>query len=199
MSLNVKRTLAYVLGLIIFSFGISLVVISNLGAGSWDALTVGLYTRFGLTVGTWLTIVGATLVLVNAVLEKRRPEFLPLVTQIILGYFIDIWLLLIFKNELIQGLSLQIPSLLIGVFCMGLGIATYLQAKFAIMPIDRFMLNIQKIMRVKVMYAKITAEIIALIAALIVGGPIGVGTLIATLFIGPIIQVFFPRLEKVFT
>lgn len=197
MSTRMKRIISFFLGLFILSFGISCTVISGLGAGAWDALAVGLAILSGLTPGTWVILIGVILIVVNALLLKKRPEYIAIVTVLILGYFIDFWLLIVFPNVAFTSLTIQFLTLIGGSIIMGLGIATYLQGKFAVIPIDRFMLAIQTRLKLKLMYAKTTAEVIALIFASFVGGPIGLGTIIVTFSIGPLIQLFFPRIEKI--
>lgn len=196
MKTNIKRGISFILGLLILSLGVSLTIISRLGAGAWDALSVGLSVLSGFTVGTWVILVGIILIFVNAILLKTRPEFIALITVLILGYFIDFWLLFIFPNFVAELIALRIALLLSGVVLMGFGIAAYLQGKFAIIPIDRFMMAIQTRLKVSLMVGKTIAEITALVFAFIVGGPIGVGTIVVTLSIGPLIQIFFPYLER---
>ncbi|WP_078429210.1 YczE/YyaS/YitT family protein [Alkalihalobacterium alkalinitrilicum] len=197
MSSKMRRTLCYLIGLLILSIGITFTIIANLGAGAWDALNVGLSNRVGLTVGTWVILIGVILIIVNALIARARPEIHSLLTVIVLGYFIDFWLLIVFQNIRLTELPIQAAVLLLGVILMGLGISTYLQADFAIIPIDRLMLNLKDLLRLPLMVAKTIAEITALIVALIVGGPIGIGTIVVTLSIGPLIQVFYRRVKKI--
>ncbi|MDE5414739.1 YczE/YyaS/YitT family protein [Alkalihalobacterium chitinilyticum] len=197
MSVKFRRAFCYLIGLFILAVGITFTIISNLGAGAWDALSVGLSVRFGLTVGTWVILIGVILIIVNALIAWSRPEIHSLLTVIILGYFIDFWLVIVFQDIRLNELPVQAAVLLSGVTLMGLGISTYLQADFAIIPIDRLMLNLKQLLRLPLMGAKTVAEIIALVAALLVGGPIGVGTIIVTLSIGPLIQVFYKRVKRI--
>ncbi|WP_368505651.1 YitT family protein [Alkalihalophilus sp. As8PL] len=196
MSVKVKRGLFYLVGLLILSFGITMTILAGLGAGAWDALNVGLSLMTPFTVGNWVILVGIFLIILNAILSKRKPEILSLITIVILGFFIDFWLLFIFPNVFITGVVLQYLVLTIGIVMMALGIATYLQAKFAVIPIDRFMFVLQDLFGVRLMVAKTIGEVSALIAAFAAGGPIGVGTILVTFLIGPLIQFFFPKLER---
>lgn len=204
MSTRVKRFLSFIIGLFILSLGISFTIISRLGAGAWDALNVGLsnLTRITVgewvifTVGHWVILIGVILIFINALLLKKRPEFISIVTVVIIGYFIDFWLLVVFPDFNIETMLMRIVILLSGVLLMGFGIATYLQGKFAIIPIDRFMLAIQTRLKVSLGVAKTIAEITALIFAFLIGGPIGIGTIIVTLSIGPMIEIFYPYLER---
>lgn len=196
MNIKYKRGISFLLGLLILSLGISFTILSRLGAGAWDALAVGLSNLAGFTVGTWVILIGVILIFINALLLLKRPEVISIITVLILGYFIDFWLLVVFPNIAVEALPIRVIILLSGVLLMGVGIATYLQGKFAIIPIDRFMLAIQKRLKVNLGVAKTIAEVTALVFAFIVGGPIGVGTVIVTLSIGPLIQLFFPKLER---
>ncbi|WP_096201759.1 YczE/YyaS/YitT family protein [Bacillus sp. FJAT-45350] len=195
MELKIRRGISYLLGLFILAIGITLTIVSQLGTGAWDALSVGLASITGLTVGNWVILVGIILIIVNAILQKARPDFLAIITVVLLGYFIDFWLLFVFRDVGFEGFAIQLAILLIGVVTMGLGIATYLQGKFAVIPIDGFMFTLQKLFGFKLMVAKTTAELVALVLAFFVGGPIGIGTIIVTLLIGPLIQFFFPKIE----
>jgi uncharacterized protein len=197
MSTKVKRTISYILGLFILSIGISFTIFSRLGAGAWDALSVGLSNLTGFTVGTWVILIGVILIFVNAIILKKRPVLISIVTVLILGYFIDFWLLVVFPNFFIETIVMRFGILLCGVLLMGFGIATYLQAKFAIIPIDGFMMAIQLRLKVSLGVAKTIAEVTALVLAFIVGGPIGLGTILVTVSIGPMIQLFFPHLERI--
>ncbi|WP_017729015.1 YczE/YyaS/YitT family protein [Halalkalibacterium ligniniphilum] len=191
-----KRGMFFFIGLLFLSFGITLTIVADLGTGAWDALNIGLANRTPFTVGNWVIFIGVLLICLNALLGKRRPEVVSIITVLILGYLIDFWLLIVFKDIQLSNLFLQLGILVFGIVCMGMGIATYLQANFAIIPIDRFMLVIQEMLKVKVSTAKTVAEVIALIMAFLAGGPIGVGTILVTFLMGPVIQTFYPRIEK---
>ena len=193
-----KRSLFYLIGLFVLSFGVSLTIKSNVGAGAWDALNVGLSNTIGLTVGSWVFIVGIILIIINTFLRKSKPDYLAVITIFLVGVFIDFWLIAVYPDWTPEGIVWRSVLLLAGMVFLAFGIATYLQAKFPLIPIDNFMLGIQERLKVKLMTAKTFAEIFALIFAIIFKGPVGVGTLIITFGVGPIIQFFFPILEKLY-
>jgi len=105
-------------------------------------------------------------------------------------------MLIIFETWIIEGLLIKLAALLAGIFVIGFGAAMYLQAKFPSSPIDSFMLAIKDRFGLNLMVSKTIAEIVPLIPAFFLGGPVWVGTIIITLAIGPAIQLFFPSLEK---
>ncbi len=178
------------------TFGVCLTIKAELGAGAWDALNVALTEWLGFTIGTWIIIDGAVLVIINSLLVKRRPEILSILTIILIGSLVDLWMFFVFESLKVSGLSLKIVTLLLGIFIIGFGAAIYLQAKFPSSPIDSFMMAIRERFRVNLMIAKTIGELIALVPALILQGPIGIGTIIITFTIGPFIQLCFPYFEK---
>ncbi|MEI5909352.1 DUF6198 family protein [Bacillus spongiae] len=197
--MNLYKTMFYLLGLFTISFGITLTIKADLGAGAWDALNVGLSTTVGLTVGTWVIIVGAILIFVNAFLLQKRPDFLAFITVFLVGFFIDFWLVYALKDWFPEGFYLKLVLLLLGLFILSLGIATYLQANYPLIPIDNFMMAIRERFNLRLSLAKTIGELTALVMAFIFQGPIGIGTIIITFAIGPCIQFFFPKMEALFT
>ncbi|WP_332630911.1 YczE/YyaS/YitT family protein [Halalkalibacter flavus] len=190
------RSFSYLVGLMIVSFGVTLTILAGLGAGAWDALNVGLAHKTPFSVGNWVIFVGIILIVVNSVLTRSQPILVSLITIFIIGYFIDFWLLIVFPHTLIDNFIIQLLTLLVGVVILACGASIYMQAKFALIPIDGFMFALRDVLGVKIMVAKTIAEVTALVGAFLVGGPIGIGTLIVTFSIGPLIQWFYPRFEK---
>ncbi|MFT8319875.1 MAG: YitT family protein [Bacillus sp. (in: firmicutes)] len=186
------RGLFYLSGLFILSFGATLTIKANLGAGPWDALNVGLSHLIGLSIGSWIVIIGIVLIIINACLLKTRPELLSLFTVFILGFFVDFWMSHLINSFHYFELKNQLILLITGLVIVGLGIATYLQASFPLNPIDHFMVSMQQKFGLNIMAAKLIGEVLAMLFALLVNGPIGVGTVIIAFGIGPAIQFFHP-------
>ncbi|MBM4764437.1 membrane protein [Bacillus sp. B15-48] len=190
------RMVFFLVGLTILSFGISLTIKSGLGSGAWDALNVGLSETIAFTPGSWVVIIGVALIFVNSLLLKNRPDFGAIITLFITGLFIDFWLLRVFVHLNVDEFLSMIIVLLSGILLIGLGISIYIQAKLLLSPIDNLMMALSKRFGLKLMVAKTIGEVIALVLALIFSGPIGIGTIIVTLGIGPLIQLFSPHFER---
>ncbi|GMB09277.1 hypothetical protein EDD69_11447 [Thermolongibacillus altinsuensis] len=192
------RFLFYVIGLLILSFGVVLTIKADLGAGAWDALNVGLAKTVGFTVGTWVMIVGIVLIILNAVLLKKFPEIFALLTIVLIGTFVDFWLELVFKHWAPSGLFFRFGILIFGLIVISIGVALYLQTQFPLNPIDQFMMVLHQKLNVSIQAAKTLAELLALILAFFFNGPIGIGTVIITFLIGPLIQFFYPKCQTIF-
>lgn len=196
MDLTLRRFTFYTLGILILTFGIALTIQSRLGTSPFDALLVGLYRSFGLTIGSWEIVVGFFMVLCNALGEKRRPEYLALLTSLITGLGIDMWMFLLadwVQPETIIGQSV---CLAIGLIAGGLGIAINLQANFAPNPMDRSMQVVRNLTGLNIAISRALISIVLVLLAFMFNGPIGVGTILAALFTGVFIKFFMPYVEQ---
>lgn len=182
------RIVFYLIGLFLMGFGVTLTIKADLGAGAWDALNVGLSNVIGLTVGSWVIIIGVILIFINALIVRGKPKFLAVVTILLIGFSVDFWLIVVMSNVHLSTLLLQVISLIAGIILISIGVAMYLQTKFPANPIDQLMISLHERFHLNFMIAKTIGEVTALILAFILQGPIGVGTIIITFLIGPIIQ-----------
>jgi uncharacterized protein len=187
----------FVIGLFVLAFGVTLTIKANLGAGAWDALNVGLTDQIGLTVGSWIFIVGIIIILLNAVLMREAPKVLGVFTILLIGFFVDFWMLSIFQDIIIQNLFIKAVILVLGILLIAIGVSIYLQTSFPANPIDQLMLTLHQKFGLSLMAAKTIGEVGALVLALLFAGPIGLGTIIITFAIGPLIQLCNPPVNAV--
>ena len=182
----------YVVGILILTLGISLTIQSKLGTSPFDALLVGLSKNVGLTVGSWEIILALLLIGSNSLLARKRPEILGLVTALITGIGIDMWLFLLHDIVSPDLWFSQAVCFTIGLVVVGLGTATYLHTNFAPIPVDRLTLIIKELTRKTVFFSRTLIYILFLMLAIIFNGPIGVGTLLTVCLGGYILHFFMP-------
>lgn len=189
------RFLVYLTGLLVMSLGIVLLIVADLGATPWDVLHVGLYYQFGLTIGTWSIIVGVVILTIAAVISKEFPRMGAFLNMVLIGVFIDIYLLLPF---------MQTPSSLIGkmlmfffgimIYCYGMGL--YISAQLGAGPRDSLMIALTAKTGWRVGRVRACMEIIVLLIGWQLGGPVFWGTVIIGLAIGPIAGYALPQCQS---
>ncbi|MCF6136382.1 YczE/YyaS/YitT family protein [Pseudalkalibacillus berkeleyi] len=197
MTRTIENVSFYLIGLFIMTLGISATIVSGLGASPFDALNVGLTNHFGLTVGSWEFIVGIILVFLNAWVQKDKPSYFSIVTALITGIGIDFWLFTVWSVWEPAGFALGSIVLISGLILLGLGISIYLHSNIALIPVDGLMIALHKRFGFRLAIAKTIAGSFILIFALIAGGPVGIGTLIVVLCIGPVIGFFHKYIEQI--
>ncbi|MDO8227454.1 YczE/YyaS/YitT family protein [Bacillus cabrialesii] len=188
----------YGLGILVLSLGISLTIQSGLGTSPFDALLVGLSEEVGLTVGSWEVLISVILLLCNAILTRKKPILLGLITAFITGIGIDLWLFVV-KNTLDPNALLsKLICFGIGLVLIGLGTAIYLQTKFASTPIDHLTLIIRDLSKRTILFSRTLVYALFLVLAIIFKGPIGIGTLLTVCLGGMILHFLMPFVERRF-
>lgn len=186
----------YIVGIIILSLGIALCIESLLGASPYDALLVGLFRTFGLTIGSWEVIVGAAMLIGNCIAEKRMPEWMAFVTSILTGVGIDMWLFLLQPSFTPLTWSMKAIFLMAGIIFTAIGTSLYLQSRIAPNPMDRSMLIIVEKLGWSISKARILIGVLLVTLAFIFGGAIGIGTIANALLTGVLIGIFIPYAHK---
>lgn len=182
----------YVLGIMILTFGISVTIQSDLGTSPFDALIVGLSVHAGLTVGSWEIIIAFLLICCNSMLKRQRPEFSGMITAFITGIGIDMWLFFLHRvitPELWYG---KAGCFAIGLVVIGIGTATYLHTNFAPIPVDRLTLIVRDLTGRSIFFSRTVIYFIFFILAVMLKGPVGIGTLLTVCLGGIILHFFMP-------
>lgn len=191
------KYIVYVLGILLLTLGISFTIQSELGTSPFDAVLVGLSINVGLTVGSWEIIIALILIGCNSFLKRQRPEVLGFLTAVITGIGIDMWLFLLHNLIAPELWYSKVVCFGIGLVVIGFGTATYLHTNFAPIPVDRLTLIIQELTRTNIFFSRTFIYLVFLIMAMILDGPIGVGTLLTVCLGGLILNYFMPFTEKV--
>lgn len=184
-----KRIAIYLVGLSITSFGIALIVLSQIGAGPWDAVAVGLNSHLGLTIGLWSIIAQALVVFITWFIERKRFQYGSVVAIVLRSWFLDIWIYVILSNvDFTSSVALQWFTLLMGVVSAGIGIGIYIEAKLPRTPIDGLMMALHERFRWSLSVSRIGIELSGVMIALLLSGPVGFGTLLIAVTLGRIVQ-----------
>ena len=189
------RFIIYLFGLLVMSLGIVLLILADLGPSPWDVLHVGLYYKFGLTIGSWNIIAGFFILGVSAMISKSIPQFGAFLNMILVGLFIDMYLMIPFlhtPSSLTGKVVMFAVALLINCYGMGL----YISAQLGAGPRDSLMLAITSKTGWKVGKVRSTMEVFVLILGWQLGGPLFWGTIVISLMIGVIAGFSLPQCQR---
>ena len=96
MKILLWRWAFFLFGLLVMALGVTMTIKGHrLGVGPWDVLHIGLFKKFGLTIGTWNIIAGLIIITTTAIMLKRLPKIGTWLNLILIGAFIDMfnWLI----------------------------------------------------------------------------------------------------------
>nr|WP_204283002.1 YitT family protein [Bacillus velezensis] len=176
----------------ILTFGISVTIQSDLGTSPFDALIVGLSVHAGLTVGSWEIIIAFLLICCNSMLKRQRPEFTGMITAFITGIGIDMWLFFLHRIITPEPWYGKAGCFAIGLVVIGIGTATYLHTNFAPIPVDRLTLIVRELTGRSIFFSRTVIYFIFFILAVMLKGPVGIGTLLTVCLGGIILHFFMP-------
>lgn len=184
----------FIIGLFLLALGIAMTIRGELlGIGPWDVLHVGLFNNFGLSIGLWSITTGLLIVLSTSLYFKRWPPIGTWLNMLLIGLFIDmfLWMLPIVANPIAE-----IAFFIAGVAIMGAGIGMYIASNIGAGPRDSLMLILIEKTGWTVKRVRTLIEICVAVVGWLLGGPIGVGTVIIALTLGYIVHFTLPLSKK---
>lgn len=184
----------FLVGLVVLSLGIAMTIRGEiLGIAPWDVMHVGLFINFGLSIGIWSIATGLVIVLATSLYSKRWPPIGTWLNMILIGVFIDmfLWLLPIVVNPIAE-----IGLFIAGVAIMGFGVGMYIAPNIGAGPRDSLMLILIEKTGWTVKRVRTLLELIVAVIGWLLGGPVGVGTVIIALTLGYIVHFTLPLSQK---
>ena len=172
-------------GFFLFALAIVLRVQAGLGPGPWDVFHVGLSSLLHMSLGRTIQLVGIVVIGASYLFARIKPGWGTLGNMVFIGMFTD-WVLPHVPR--MTSLPLQLPMLFAGVFLTGPATAIYFSAGLGAGPRDSLMLALSRLTHRSIRSVRIAIEITVLIGGLLMGGTVGLGTVVTALASGPVIQ-----------
>ena len=192
----IVRLLKLNVGLVLFGVGLWLGLVAELGVGPWDVLTGGLSAQTGVRFGL-MAIVVSVVVLLVGVAARVRPGIGTLLNVFVIGAVLDLLLTSPLLADLgDRPLPLRLLATLLGIATVAAGSALYLGAHLGPGPRDGLMVAIHVRTGWRVGTARAVLECVVLVLGVLLGGPVGIGTVLFALGIGPAVQVAFRVLRQ---
>lgn len=186
------RLLVTTFGLFIFALGVVLNLRANIGLSPWQALHFGMTLHTPLSFGQASQLVGL-IMLCAAWIAGVRPGVATVMNAALVGIFTDLllfWEVIPLQHELLGS----VVMLLVSLVASGLGIAIYIRGGLGAGPRDGFMLALMRLTGRGAAPVRIGIEVGATLGGLLLGAPLGVGTVLFAFGLGPSVGFWFKRL-----
>jgi uncharacterized membrane protein YczE len=187
---TIRRVAQLVLGLWLFGVSIALLVRANLGLAPWDVLHQGLSQRTGLSMGL-VVIIASVVVLTLWIPLRQKPGLGTVGNVVLVGIALDAtlgWL------GPVEAWGWRALLLVLGVVVNAMATGLYISAGLGPGARDGLMTGLAaKGMSIRL--ARTIVEAIVLMAGWLLGGSVGIGTLVYALAIGPLAHVFIPLFD----
>lgn len=181
-----ERLLRLLVGLWLYGLAIALMIEGAVGASPWDIFHLGVSLHVPLSFGT-IMIVTAIGVLLAWVPLRQMPGLGTVANTLLLGPFADINLTLLATPD---SLLLRWAYLLGGVVVCAFATALYVGAQLGPGPRDGLMTGLARRTGWSIRWVRTVIEITVLVIGVLLGGIVGVGTVVFALGVGPLTQFF---------
>lgn len=185
-----RRLVQLVVGLALYGLSMAMMLRSMLGLNPWDVFHSGLATRVPITFGQVTIIVGAFVLLLWWPL-RQRPGLGTVANVVLVGLAADAGLALISEPTTLPARILLVVG---GVVLNGLATGLYIGSQLGPGPRDGLMTGFSRSTGVSLRLVRTTIELTVLAVGWLLGGTVGIGTVLYALTIGPLSQFFLPRL-----
>src|SRR5687768_644433 len=176
------------IGFLLYGLALALIIRADVGTGTWLVLEVALANILGIRIGTMTVYMGFA-VLILALALREQVGWGTLGNILSIGPWLNLSLDLI---PAVHGnLPLQISMFLLGVLIQGIATAVYIGVEAGAGPRDSLMLAIHRTTGVSIRLARGAIEVLVVLIGWLLGGPLGLGTLVFALLIVPSVQWAF--------
>ncbi|WP_408954813.1 YczE/YyaS/YitT family protein [Natroniella sp. ANB-PHB2] len=189
----VQKWTVFMLGLLVVSFGIVLTIRAELGVAPWDVFHIGLSNQFSFTVGRAGQVTGFVIILLSFVVGKIKPTLGTIANILLIGFMIDLLMLVVSSPT---NLIIRYFYLILGTVIFGFGAGLYISAHCGTGPRDSLMMALDKNLSYDISIIRGGIEVGALSIGYILGGPVGIGTILIALGIGPIVGLSLNKVNQ---
>ncbi|MCT9079053.1 YczE/YyaS/YitT family protein [Streptomyces fulvoviolaceus] len=181
-----RRLIQLYIGLALYGASSALLVQAGLGLEPWNVLHQGLAELTGLTIGVVSIFVGAAVLLLWIPL-RQRPGLGTVSNVFVVGIAMDGTLAALPEAH---TLAVQIPLLVAGIVLNGVATGLYIAARFGPGPRDGLMTGLHQRTGRSIRLMRTAVEVAVVATGFVLGGTIGIGTVLYAVSIGPLAQLF---------
>lgn len=177
-------------GMVILAYGLAMTVSTPWGVSAWDVLHLGVVNHSGISLGRVSQLTGLVVISIAWLIRKEFVTFISLVNAVLVGWCID--------RFLHNGLVLYVDGtagllyLVAGVFVYAAGMALYLAPRRGAGPRDALMMSLSTALGIQVGPIRVFLDLLVVGTGALLGGPVGIGTMIAAVTLGPWVQRLLP-------
>lgn len=186
------RATQLLVGLVLFGAGCALMVQAGIGLDPWTVFAEGLSRQTGIGIG-WIANIVGFLVLLLWIPLRQRPGIGTIANILLVGTSMQLTLGVVPPAS---GLFVQLAVFLAGLLIVALASGLYIGANFGPGPRDGLMTGINQRFGTPIWAARLAVEATVLVAGWLLGGTVGLGTILFAVLIGPAVHLALPLFDR---
>lgn len=186
-----RRVSQLLIGLILYGTGCALTVEAGLGLDPWTVFAQGLSLHTGIGIG-WVTNILGFIVLLLWIPLRQKPGVGTIANILLVGTSLQMALELV---PPVAGIFAQFAVFTLGLVMVAVASGLYIGARFGPGPRDGLMTGMNARLGWPIWLCRLLVEASVLIAGWMLGGTVGVGTVLFAALIGPLVHVALPLMD----
>ena len=186
-----QRIVHLLVGLALYGAGCAIMVRAGIGLDPWTVFAQGVSLQTGIGIG-WVTNIVGFLVLLLWIPLRQKPGVGTLANILLVGTSMQATLAVF---PAIDGFALQVLVFLLGMMLVAVASGLYIGADFGPGPRDGLMTGLRARFGWPIWAARLVVEASVLLAGWLLGGTVGLGTIIFALGIGPLVHRTLPLFD----
>lgn len=184
----VWRTLMSFVGITILSLGTAFLRGGQVGLDPFTATNTGISGHLSMSLGVYQLLANAAIFIFILVMDRHKIGIGTLLNMVLVGFEVQ-WFIALYQQIFgtHANIIVIISDLIIGLILFTLGASMYMGADLGVAPYDAIAPILSDRLHTQYRTIRIAQDILFMIVAYFVGGPVGVGTVIVAFFTGPLI------------
>lgn len=184
----VWRTLMSFVGITILSLGTAFLRGGQVGLDPFTATNTGISGHLNLSLGVYQLLANAAIFIFILVMDRHKIGIGTLLNMVLVGFEVQ-WFIALYQQLFgtQTNVIVIISDLIIGLILFTLGASMYMGADLGVAPYDAIAPILSDRLHTQYRTIRIAQDILFMVVAYLVGGPVGVGTVIVAFFTGPLI------------
>lgn len=192
-----KRTVIMFMSILLMGFSVSIFSYSGMGVDPFTALNMSISAKLGLSFGFFQMCANGMILILVALVARKLISIGTIVNMVGVGYvcefFTNIYATILPQEK---TLVLRLVCMALGVFLLSLSASLYFNCNLGVSPYDALGFVMEDNIKIKYKWSRVITDLICTLVAFLLGGPIGIGTVVTAFFMGPVIAFCDDNISK---
>ena len=184
-----KRMAIMFMSILLMGFAVSVFSYSGMGVDPFTALNMSIADKLNMSFGFLQMCVNGAILILVALVARKLISLGTVVNMVGVGYVCE------FFTNIYDEILPQEPSFLLktiamvlGVFLLSLSASLYFNCKMGVSPYDALGFVMEDNVKLKYKWCRVATDLLCTAGAFVLGGPIGIGTVVTAFFMGPVVS-----------
>ncbi len=186
---GIKRLGIMTMSIFLMGFAVSVFSYSGMGVDPYTALNMSISEKLGISFGFWQMCLNGAILVVVAFVSQKLISVGTVFNMIGVGYVCEFFTNIydtILPAE--KSLAVKILCMALGVFLLSLSASLYFNCRLGVSPYDALGFVMEEKTKLKYKWCRVATDLICTASAILMGGPVGVGTVVTAFFMGPVVS-----------